>query len=70
MRISFINLPLILFGLIGFAALHLSSNLNAQPSRAPSWEGTEWINLPRGKENLDVTDLKGRVVYLSFFQKW
>jgi len=70
MRFRFINLPLILFGCIGFFALHLSSSLNAQPGRAPSWEGTEWINLPSGKKSLDVKDFEGRVVYLSFFQKW
>ncbi len=70
MRRVFINLPLLLFGLISLVLLQLSSGLSAQPAMAPSWEGTEWINLPPGKESLDVKDLKGRVVYLSFFQKW
>ena len=70
MRHAFINLPLLLFGLISLVLLQFSSGLSAQPARAPSWEGTEWINLPPGKESLDVKDLQGRVVYLSFFQKW
>ena len=42
----------------------------AAVAKAPSWQGTQWINLPPGKENLDVDDFQGRVVYLSFFQKW
>ncbi len=42
----------------------------AQTPEAPSWQGTEWINLPSGKQNLDVSDFRDRVVYLSFFQKW
>ncbi len=71
MRPGFVNLPLLLFGLISLALLQFSSGLTAaQSGRAPSWEGTEWINLPPGKKSLDVKDLKGRVVYLSFFQKW
>ncbi len=70
MRLGFINLPLLFFGLISLVLLQFSSGLSAQPNRAPSWEGTEWINLPPGKDSLDVKDLQGRVVYLSFFQKW
>ncbi len=42
----------------------------AQPKVAPSWQGTEWINLPTGVEDLDIEQLRGKVVYLSFFQKW
>ena len=71
MHFRIINLPLLFFGLIGLVIFQLSTSLSAQPGgRAPSWEGTEWINLPAGKESLDVKDLTGRVVYLSFFQKW
>ena len=70
MHFRIINLSLLFFGLIGLVIFQLSTNLSAQPARAPSWEGTEWINLPPGKESLDVKDLQGRVVYLSFFQKW
>jgi len=48
----------------------VSNAVSAQPETAPTWEGTEWINLPAGKKTLDVDDLRGRVIYLSFFQKW
>ena len=46
------------------------SATSAQMRKAPSWEGVEWINLAPGQESLDVSDFKGRVIYLSFFQKW
>jgi len=37
---------------------------------APSWGVTEWINLPAGKQTLDVDDLEGRVVFMLGFQSW
>lgn len=37
---------------------------------APPWAGVEWINLPNGEKTLDVADLKGKVIYLTFFQNW
>jgi hypothetical protein len=62
-KISFI---VVLF----FILFQIANATSAQPEMAPSWEGTEWINLPAGKKTLDVKELRGRVVYLSFFQKW
>jgi hypothetical protein len=38
--------------------------------KAPSWEGVEWINLAPEEDSLNINDLKGQVIYLSFFQKW
>jgi hypothetical protein len=38
--------------------------------KAPSWEGVEWINLPPEVDSLNINDFKGKVIYLSFFQKW
>ena len=35
---------------------------------APSWVVNQWINLPEGKQSLDVGDFKGKVLYLCFFQ--
>lgn len=70
MSFKLVNLPLMFVGLIGLIVFQFSSALNAQPRIAPSWEGTEWINLTPGENSLDVKDLKGRVIYLSFFQKW
>ncbi len=37
---------------------------------APSWGVSEWINLPEGSLTLDVTDLKGTVVFMLGFQSW
>ena len=70
MGFKYINLPLMIVGLIGLIVFQFSSALNAQSGRAPSWQGTEWINLPDGEKSLDVKDLEGRVIYLAFFQKW
>ena len=53
-----------------FTLFQVSNAVSAQPEMAPTWEGTEWINLPADKKTLDVNDLRGRVIYLSFFQKW
>ena len=53
-----------------FIVFQVSNADSAQPEMAPTWEGTEWINLPADKKTLDVNDLRGRVIYLSFFQKW
>ncbi len=51
--------------------LTFSSSLHAaQIKEAPSWQGTEWINLPPGQKSLDIRDFQGKVVYLSLFQKW
>ena len=43
---------------------------SAKMTKAPSWDGVEWINLSQGKDSLDIDDLREQVVYLSFFQKW
>jgi hypothetical protein len=37
---------------------------------APSWGVDKWLNLPAEKESLDVTDFRGKVVYLYGFQSW
>ncbi len=70
MRNRSINLHFILFFLICFILLLSQFSIAATAVKAPSWEGSEWINLEPETETLNVYDLKGRVVYLSFFQKW
>ena len=37
---------------------------------APKWEATDWKNLPDGKKSLELSDLKGKTVYLYCFQSW
>lgn len=55
----------------------LASTLGAQDVRygilnkkAPSWGVQDWYQLPDGKKSLDITDFKGKVVYLYCFQSW
>ena len=38
--------------------------------QAPSWDVSQWYQLPDGKDDLDITDYKGKVLYLYFFQSW
>lgn len=58
---------LLLLGLAGTAVAQ-SPGIDNQP--APAWTVDAWINLPDGATSLDVTDLKGKVVYLYCFQSW
>lgn len=37
---------------------------------APEWTVSSWHQLPAGKQSLDVTDFRGKVTYLYFFQSW
>ena len=38
--------------------------------KAPLWEVEEWEQLPKGKKSLELTDFKGKTVYLYAFQSW
>ncbi len=64
------TVPLLLLCIIAFIVFQKSVVNGEQSFDASSWEGTEWVNLPAGKTSLDISDFKGRVVYLAFFQKW
>ncbi|MCH7878660.1 MAG: redoxin domain-containing protein, partial [candidate division Zixibacteria bacterium] len=37
---------------------------------APDWSVEKWHNLPPGKQSLDISDYKGKVLYLYCFQSW
>ncbi len=37
---------------------------------APALQVTNWTNLPEGRSSIDVTDYRGDVVVLFFFQSW
>jgi thiol-disulfide isomerase/thioredoxin len=61
--------------LLGFTlALFVSSNADArrgiQGQKAPALDVSHWFNLPQGTDRVDVGDLRGKVVYLYFFQSW
>ncbi|MCK5378357.1 MAG: TlpA family protein disulfide reductase [Acidobacteria bacterium] len=36
--------------------------------KAPSWTVDNWFNLEAGTEKIDISDYRGKVVYLFFFQ--
>ncbi|MBT3201344.1 MAG: TlpA family protein disulfide reductase [Phycisphaerales bacterium] len=37
---------------------------------APKWEVGPWYQLPSGKTSLDISDFKGKVLYVYCFQSW
>jgi thiol-disulfide isomerase/thioredoxin len=37
---------------------------------APGWEVGPWHQLPEGKASLDISDFKGKVLYMYCFQSW
>ena len=60
--------------------LFLSTSLFAQSGnrpqlgivgkKAPEWKTSAWHQLPKGKSKLNISDYKGKAVYLYFFQSW
>ena len=65
--------------LLLLAAILVSSIVSAQVRRlaggikgseAPHWEVDAWENLPKGKESLEISDFKGKTIYLYCFQSW
>ncbi len=38
--------------------------------KAPAWQVDEWYNLGDDVERIDVSDFKGKIVYLFGFQSW
>lgn len=50
--------------LVLIAALPVRADIPARP--APAWEISEWLN----SKPLNVTDLRGQVVVIDFFQLW
>ncbi len=70
-RIAAILLILIL--ILGSAvppAQSQSSTRGIRGQAAPKWQVQEWFNLPAGKQALDITDYRGKVLYLYCFQSW
>ena len=59
---------LFLFPVLTTGSLAQSRGIAGRP--APAWQVDQWFNLPQGTETLDVTDLKGKVIYLYGFQSW
>lgn len=37
---------------------------------APEWNVDTWLNLPDGQSHLQLSDLRGQVVYVFYFQAW
>lgn len=65
--------PLLLTIILSLAALPQRSSAQPAPgilgTQAPSWSGVEWVQLD-GRNSLDVKDLRGKVIYLYYFQSW
>jgi thiol-disulfide isomerase/thioredoxin len=38
--------------------------------QAPRWDAGPWHQLPEGKTSLDISDFKGKVLYMYCFQSW
>jgi len=38
--------------------------------QAPKWDIDTWFNLPEGKQKLEISDYRGRVLMLFNFQSW
>lgn len=64
------------FLLIFFTTLFLSwttapaQERGVRGQKASPWEASNWIQLPKGKKELNPADFKGKVVYLYCFQSW
>ncbi len=66
--------------LVILAGLFIGNTTEAQSSpkpvpgivgqQAPHWDVSKWHQLPEGKDELDITDFRGKVLYLYFFQSW
>jgi thiol-disulfide isomerase/thioredoxin len=65
-----ITLSLCLLIIATTSASAQNRQLGILQQTAPSWEVTQWMQLPKGKANLDVNDFKGKVLYLYCFQAW
>ncbi len=37
---------------------------------APKWDIDKWFNLPDGKQKLEISDFRGRVLMLYNYQSW
>ena len=38
--------------------------------QAPRWQVDQWFNPPEGRDGIDVSDFRGKVLYLYGFQSW
>ena len=61
---------LCIFGCFVYAAVYYATNRSTEFEEriAPSFEITQWAQLPEGKEFLDVDDFRGKVLYIYCFQ--
>ncbi len=67
-RAFFLALAASLVAVLPASAQRPQPGILGQP--APAWGATQWLNLPRGAQALDVADFRGKVVYLYCFQSW
>lgn len=72
---KFFHLPLVfaLTGMTFFVEAQDEANFEAardgiEGLKAPPFGATEWIQLPDGKESLEINELEGKYVVMLFFQ--
>ena len=64
-------LGLALFGLVlSPVAADTKRKFGIHGQKAPKLNVGTWFNLPKGKKSIDLPELRGKVVYLLFFQSW
>lgn len=68
------RIQLFCMGIVGLFLANLypaySQNRGILNQIAPPLGVTEWTNLADKRKHINITDLKGKVVYLYAFQKW
>jgi thiol-disulfide isomerase/thioredoxin len=69
-RISLLALTTLLFPLSLSAQSNETGEKGIQGQKAPLLNVSTWINLPEGKDKVEITDYKGKIVVLMFFQHW
>jgi len=67
MRIAVIGAASLALLIVGIAH-SADKKFGIEGKPAPTWEVSEWINLPAEKTALDLSDYEGKVLYLTFFQ--
>ena len=50
--------------------LTVSQSPGIMSQKAPELGVEQWVNLPDGKETIELADYAGKVVYLFSWQRW
>ena len=64
------RLPGIVCSVMLLTSIACGQERGIQGRPAPELGVSTWINLPDGRESVEISDYAGKVVYLYFFQSW